>query len=121
MKTPESTPTVSIRGASQTALDASEAQAAQKLHAALPANPRAEVRPMELLWIVLAFFLLAMYLDATDVNQYVIAEKAKLAECNLAKERSRQYATALTTLLNEKPIVIGETTRVNCKVREIAS
>ena len=118
MKTPESTPTVSIRGASQTALDAPEAQAAQKLHAALPANPRAEVRPMELLWIVLAFFLLAIYLDATDVNQYVIAEKAKLAECNLAKERSRQYATALTTLLNEKPIVIGETTRVTCKVRE---
>ena len=31
MKTPESTPTVSIRGASQTALDAPEAQAAPKL------------------------------------------------------------------------------------------
>ena len=81
----------------------------------------APVRRMEILWIVLAFFLLALYLDATDVNQYVIAEKAKLAECKLAKERSRQYALALTTLLNEKPIVIGETTRVTCRVKEIQS
>ena len=98
----------------------SQAEAARKFSLAMSAQSPS-VRPMEILWIVLAFFLLALYLDATDVNQYVIAEKAKLAECQLAKERSRQYATALTTLLNEKPIVIGETTRVSCKVREISS
>ena len=67
---------------------------------------------------LIACVLLVAHLKKSDVSAQVIEEKAQLAEC---KTRVRQYATALTTLLNEKPIVIGETTRVSCRVREIAS
>ena len=67
---------------------------------------------------LIACVLLVAHLEKSDVSAQVIEEKAQLAEC---KTRVRQYATALTTLLNEKPIVIGETTRVSCKVRDIPS
>ena len=100
------------------ALRQAEAQAAQKLHAALPAETPAGIRPMECVWFLIALVLFLAHLEKSDVSHQVIAEKAQLAEC---KTRVRQYATALTTLLNEKPIVIGETTRVSCKVREISS
>ena len=41
----------------------------------------------------------------------------KIAECELAKERNRQYATALTALLNRGTVTIGETTEVSCRVK----
>jgi hypothetical protein len=102
-------------------LAASQAEAARKFAQAMSAQPPARMRPMEAVWILICFVLLAAYLQKSDVSAQVIADKAKLAECEIAKERARQYATALTALLNEKPIVIGETTRVSCKVREIPS
>ena len=98
----------------------SQAEATRKFSVAM-SQQKPRMRPMEAVWILISFILLAAYLQKSDVSDQVIADKAKLAECEVAKERSRQYATALTTLLNEKPIVIGETTRVNCKVREIPS
>ena len=79
---------------------------------------KSKPRPMEAVWALTALVLLAIHLESSDVSSQVIAEKK---ECQIAKERSGQYARALTTLLNEKPIVIGETTRVSCRVREIAS
>ena len=90
----------------------------EKLNVALPADKPAGIRPMECVWFLIALALFLAHFEKSDVSHQVIAEKAQLAEC---KTRVRQYATALTTLLNEKPIVIGETTRVSCRVREIAS
>ena len=50
-----------------------------------------------------------------SADAYVIEQ----TECELAKERSRQYATALTALLNRKTVTIGETTEVSCRVRHL--
>jgi hypothetical protein len=49
---------------------------------ALPDNPRAAIRPAELLQIVGFFFLFAIYLDATDVSDKVVAERrAQIEGC----------------------------------------
>jgi hypothetical protein len=71
----------------------SEEQATAKLSVALPANPRAAIRPMELCYIVGFFFLFAIYLDATDVSDQVIAERrAQIEGCIAQYAAGERYA-----------------------------
>ena len=84
-----------------------EAEARRKFSQAMSAQ-KPSVRPMEIIWIVLAFFLLAIYLDATDVNDKVIAERKKLIQ---TCERNTTVAVAA---LNEWVITEGDV-RVACK------
>ena len=100
-------------------LAASEAQAAQKLHAALPADKPAGIRPMEAVWFLIAAVLFLMHLESSDVSTYVIAEKKN--ECRLAKEQAAHYATALVNLLNQKTVTIGNSTQLSCRVKELHS
>ena len=65
---------------SRTDLELAEAQAAQKLHAALPADKPTGIRPMEAVWALIALFLFMSWLERSDVSQDVIAEK-KLEGC----------------------------------------
>ena len=56
-------------------LAASEAQAAKKLHAALPANPRAAIRPMEAVLALLACWLLMAWLDGGNLAAQIVEER----------------------------------------------
>lgn len=49
------------------------------------------VRPMEIIWIVLAFFLLIAYLETTDVSHKVIEEKRTQIEGCIAQFEAGQH------------------------------
>ena len=100
-------------------MDAYEARAAQKLHAAEFAPTPAGIRPMEALWMLIALVLFLAHLESTDVSTYVVAEKKN--ECRLAKEQAAHYATALVHLLNQKTVTIGNSTQLSCRVKELQS
>lgn len=78
-----------------------------------------QIRKREFLWMALAVGLAWAYLDQGVLNDFRVIESAvqERAECEKAKERSRQYATALVYLLNEKPVMVGDA-RVSCRVKE---
>jgi hypothetical protein len=57
-----------------------QADAARRFSAAMSAQPPARMRPMEAVWILLTFVLLAAYLQKSDVSDQVIAERHKLLQ-----------------------------------------
>lgn len=78
-------------------------------------------------WIAVPLFLVAAFIAGcvAETTGYALYGSAdayvadKMAnECQVAKERASQYAQALVHLLNQQTVVIGETTRVSCRVKE---
>lgn len=71
----------------------SEERAAQKLKPYLGRDIEtpAAIRPQEILWIVAFFLLFAVYLDATDVSQNVVAEKRAQIEGCIAQFGPGEY------------------------------
>lgn len=79
-------------------------------------------RKRELVWAGIALALAFAYLSGDDYRDVLTVQAAvERAECQTAKERAAQYAIALTHLLNSRTVVIGETTTVSCRVKEINS
>jgi hypothetical protein len=68
-------------GSRTESLRIAEEQAAQKLHAALPANPRAGIRPMEAVWALAAFVLFSAHLEKSDVSHKVVQERYAQEGC----------------------------------------
>jgi hypothetical protein len=76
---------------SRTDLEISQAEARRKFAQAMSAQPPARMRPMEAVWILLTFVLLAAYLQKSDVSDQVIAERHKLLQ---TCERNTKVAVA---------------------------
>jgi hypothetical protein len=85
-----------------------QAQAARRFSAAMSAQPPARMRPMEAVWILLTFVLLAAYLQKSDVSDQVIAERQKLIQ---TCERNTTVAVAA---LNGWSITEGDV-KVACR------
>jgi hypothetical protein len=93
---------------SRTFVETSQAEARRKFSQAMSAQPPARIRPMEAVWILLTFVLLAAYLQKSDVSDQVIAERQKLIR---TCERNTRVAVAA---LNGWEISEGDT-KVACK------
>jgi hypothetical protein len=100
-------------------MDTYETQATTKLSVALPDNPRAGIRPMEVLYIVGFFFLFAIYLDATDVAPLVLEERLTQAECQRIKDSAERNARLLSHVLNGGGLVVPGATKVSCKATQL--
>jgi hypothetical protein len=85
----------------------SQAEARRKFSVAM-SQQKPRMRPMEAVWILLSFVLLAAYLQKSDVSDQVIAERKKLiTTC----ERNTNVAVAA---LNGWQIQEGDT-KVACR------
>jgi hypothetical protein len=85
----------------------SQAEAARKFSVAM-SQQKPRIRPMEAVWILICFVLLAAYLQKSDVSDQVIAERQKLIQ---TCERNTRVAVAA---LNGWEISEGDT-KVACK------
>lgn len=56
-------------------MDTYQARAEQKLHSALPANPRAAIRPAEAVLILVFLALLVAWLDSGNLAAQIVEEK----------------------------------------------
>lgn len=77
-------------------MDTYEAQAAKKLHAALPVNPRAGIRPMEAVWFLIACVLFVSHLENSDVSHQVIEESHAQEGCIAQHAAGERYAKPMT-------------------------
>jgi hypothetical protein len=93
---------------SRTDLEISQAEARRKFSQAMSAQPPARIRPMEAVWILLTFILLAAYLQKSDVSDQVIAERQQIVK------NCERNTTVAVAALNGWQIQEGDT-KVACK------